>query len=271
MDRSDHNLTKAAAAACTIVLLIGINCSKELAVRRDKKITIPENILKDYRSRNWERRLNAVITISKYTNLKDPLKAEILLYKATYDDHTAVRIEAIKGLSEYSSKIVIDRIKKIAKKGKNANEKWYALNALARYGDPDFAEIFLSGLKSKDWLIREISIKGILMIDSIKIKYKLIPVIIKAINDPNESVRIAALNNLDIKDKAIYKELIKKIKKKNYSKNTFLRAVLKALSGYKLDKSTRSKIINLLTHRNPAIRILALRVLKEEKVTIELR
>jgi hypothetical protein len=47
---------------------------------------------------------------------------------------------------------------------------------------------------------------------------------------------------------------------------TMLKGVLRAINGYSLDDSTRKKLTSLLMHPNRDIRVLAFRVLKNDKV-----
>ena len=89
--------------------------------------------------------------------------------------------------------------------------------------------------------------------------------------DTNISVRIALLNNLKVKSLDIYVSIINKFEISSMKKinTSLLRATLKALKGYRLDLRTREKVIELLGHRDKNIRILALRVLKQEKLINE--
>lgn len=256
-----------------ILLIISLFACKESLIISEKKENrkVIEKYAKQYESKNWEERIEAIQNISKYSNSTDTDIVKKILIQATYDIHLSVRVEALKGLAGLPSINAMARIVKLATTEDNDNVRWYALHALAYYRDSTSAPIFIIGLKSKDWLIREISIKGILMINDLSEKYKMIPYIVKAIKDPNNSVKITTLKYLDIKDDKIYNEIIKIFNKHIDSGNTQFKASLMAMRGYKLDEKTREKVINLLTHENREIRILALRILKEEKITLKLK
>ena len=66
----------------------------------------------------------------------------------------------------------------------------------------------------------------------------------------------------------IYKEIIKIFNKEIKKRSKLFKASLNALKGYTLDKQTREKIISLLSDINKEIRIIALRVLKEEQTIL---
>jgi len=87
--------------------------------------------------------------------------------------------------------------------------------------------------------------------------------IIKGINDKNIAVKIAILLNIKIKDQLLY-DKISEIIQNRKTKTSLLEAALIAIVGYTLDDVTKERIVELLTHRNKKIRILSLRVLKEQ-------
>jgi HEAT repeat protein len=185
---------------------------------------------------------------------------------AAKDPSSSVRIEAVKGLVVLKSEKALDAIKKIASDDKEGNVRWYAIKELHAFKDPSIAEIYIKGLASDDWLIREESIKGILEMDDATIKAKMIPCIIKAINDPSSSVVFTTLHEVKIKDAGLYQAIADKFNSCSDYNYSLLEASLIALNGYRLDPKTREKVINLLVHDNIHIRLLALRVLKKDKI-----
>jgi len=255
----------------TAALLLLISCGRDALIDQqmmdEKSITSAEI---QYDSKNWQIRKRAIENLAVSINRESPNpRAVRLILKATYDIYPSVKIEALNSLSGIYTEEVYERVVKIASSENNPNVKWYALNSLAMFKNPMSAPVFIKGFRSSDWLIREASIKGMLMIEDITTKRQLTPYIVMGINDPVMSVQIVTLKNSDIYNKTIYREIKKNFYRKKTG-NSLLNASLIAIKGYKLDQATREKIINLLTHHNTRTRILALRVLKEEQKLIEL-
>jgi len=217
--------------------------------------------VKDYNSENWETRLNALKRISRYSNTVYAKNSFLLIIIATEDSHSEIRIEALKILKVMKAPAAEERIRSIALSDTNSNVKYFAFSALEGYGNIKNEKAFLTGLNDKDWLVKESALKGLMKINDPDIQKKHLPVIIKAINDKNISIRITALSNLAIKDPLIYAELTKIINN-NESGSTILEAVLRCIKGYKLDEITRKKIIQLLTHKEKQVRLLSLQILK---------
>ncbi len=220
-----------------------------------------------YAAGNWLQRLEAVKEIVKfYGPEKNTLIIGTLLV-ALNDPYTSIRIEALKGLARCRDQNTHAVIRKIAADDeKNPDVRWYALRALRVFKDPADIDVFVKGLQSKDWIIREVSIKGLCVMDDATIKKNLIPYIIKGINDPETSVTITTLRWLKTKDEKFYTAIVDKFNTCNEYNYSMLKACLIALKGYKLDEKTKQKIINLLVHPNIRIRILALRVLKKDQM-----
>ncbi len=238
--------------------------SKRIIIEEKKKRRDIGLVVYKYKSGNWEERIDAVDEISGYDTHPHSVRALRLLVEATYDNHSAVRIEAIKKLAGFPSLVSTNRLSELALEENNSNEKWYALRVLALYRDPLLAPVFINGLKSSDWLIRDISISGILMLDKTFLEKSMLSQIILALRDPALRVRLTTLNSLKVKNKVLYNE-IKQILEENMKKKVLIIASLKALKGYRLDPETRNRIIHYLTDNNSEIRILALRVLQEEE------
>jgi HEAT repeat protein len=249
------------------IAFFNLNCSKNLVeIKKKKDKNQISKIILQLKSKNWEKRVGEIGKFSKYYVRKNNRKIiEPYLIDLTYDIHPIVVIEALKVLSIASSPKVLNRIMEIAGNSKNNNIRWYALKVLSKFRDPVSISIFIKGLKNEDWIIREVSIKGLLLISKKNQNRFIVPSIVKAINDESRSVQLAVFNNIKLKDKRIYKEIIKFLNnKKYYQERTLVIALLKAIKGYRLDSKTKNNIISMLTSRNKKIRIYALRVLKED-------
>lgn len=238
--------------------MIVISCSHDMSFKRDFDYN---QYKKNFKNSNWIQRKDILLQVSKYSTSNT---TRLLIY-ATDDEHPEVQSTALMYLGKYIPPDAKLKIREIAKYAKNDNIRWYALLVLAKYRDPESASIFIYGLNNNDWLIREASIKGLLMIEDQKIRYRTIPIVIKALKDKRINVKLAALEFVNIKDKRIYRVisrmLLYNIKREN---NTIIQAILKALNGYIIDKKIRKSVINLLIHPNKDIRVYALRVLKRE-------
>jgi HEAT repeat protein len=245
-------------------------CVSHIACMRAGNIKIQDraqfnSYVKLYQSDNWETRRKAIAALAEL----DYSLVEDILIQAADDIHPLVRIEALKGLSRSAGSKVLGKIKIIAEYDKNNNVRWYALKALTVYKDPAAASVFVKGFSSEDWLIREESIKGMLMIDDFAIKYVSVPFVIAALEDQNINVKLTALEYLNFKDERIYSVLVESIDRDITGENTILKALLRAIKGYKLDPATKKKIASLLTHPNLDIRLLAFRALKADAVLLK--
>lgn len=243
--------------SCSLMLFI--SCSHDMGLKRDFDYN---EYKKSYENSNWLQRKDILLRASRYSSSNTTR----LLLLAIDDKHPEVQSDALLHLGKYLPPEAKEKVRELARHAKNDNIRWYALLVLARYQDPKSASIFIYGIRDKDWLIREASIKGLLRIDDRETQYKSIPVIIKSLRDQRINVKLAALEMLRIRDKKLYAVisvmLHQNIKREN---NTMIQATLKALNGYIIDKKTRKKLINLLVHPNKDIRVYAFRVLKREK------
>lgn len=245
--------------------LVYISCNKSAAELRDNdkiKNKINDSLLL-YSSDNWEDREKAVINLYSYKNSFYSRNILLFFLKATEDRHSAVRIKAVNGLHLMPDPVALDRLKIIAKEDPKANVRWHAIQALSDYRIKENEAIFVESFKSKDWIIREAAIIGLLKINNPKSQIRNILLIKDGLNDPVISVRLATLQNLELKNDLFYPD-ITKIIIDNKSSHSILKAALFAIKGYKLDYNTRDKLISLLTHYDREIRIGAFRALKEE-------
>ncbi len=242
-----------------ILLLFG-GCSRELITIEERNAV--EALCLSYNSKNWETRRETIRHICSY----DITPVGEILIAALNDTHPGVRIEALKCIGEMKLSKAKRTVRHIAEFENDNNIKLYAIQSLAKYRDPFSAPVFAKGLQSDDWLIREESIKGILMINDLLIQQTSVPYVLQALVDERINVRLAALENVKIKHEKIYSELSLIINDpENSKKIILLKAALKAINGYLLDMDTRARIVDLLTHPDKDMRILALGALKKDK------
>jgi HEAT repeat protein len=249
-------------AAITALSIAGCNIIQRAELIRRQNV---RNAANKYATGDWIERGKAVREIIKYYG---PEKNDLIvgtLLVAIQDPYPSVRIEALKGFYRFKLESSHDVIRKTISEDKSAEVRRYALRALRAFKDPVDVDIFIRGFHSEDWLIREESIKGLLVMNDETIKARLIPIIISAMNDPAISVSITTLRRLKTKDDKLYQAITEKFNSETEYNYSLLEATLIALKGYKLDEKTRARVINLLVHQNITIRLLALKVLKKEK------
>lgn len=260
----------------TLVLLIYlqilffISCISSNRFSNDAKIEKNiTNAVNNYNSDNWEKRLESIKSISKYTNSIYAKNTMLLVIRALDDSHSAVRIEALKILKIMKVPAAEEKIGTIALTDNNYNARSFAFSALSEFRNINNENIFLKGLENKDWLVRESSLIGLMKINDPEIQIKHIDIILKSIKDKNVSIKLACISNLVIKDPLIYAELSKIINNKK-SDLYILKTALNKIKGYKIDDKTKDRIITLLTHRDKEIRILSLKALQQEEIIIPL-
>jgi hypothetical protein len=261
-----HLKMKTLLSLCALFLALtfaGCNMLQKAEIIRKQNV---RNAANKYATGNWLERREAVNEIIKYYG---PEKNELIigtLLVALSDPHEAVRIAALTDLARFKLEATHAVIKKIAAEEENTDTRWYALKALKIFRDPADIDAFIKGFQSDDWLIREESVKGFLVMDDESIRSRLMPQILSAINDSRESIAITTLRRLKTKDERLYKAIIDKFSKLTKFNYSLIEATLTALNGYRLDEKTRALTINLLVHPNIKIRLLALKVLKNEKI-----
>ena len=242
---------------------VGCNMIQKAEIMRRQNV---RNEANRYATGNWVERRQAVREIAKYYG---PEKNELIigiLYVALQDPHPLVRIDALNGLYRLKLESTHVAVKNIAADEKDPNVRMYAIKALRVFRDPSDIDIFIKGFQDDDWLIREESIKGLLVMNDITVKSRLIPYIIAAINDPRASIAITTLRRLKTKDEKLYTVIVNKFNSNTKNKYSLIEATLIGLYGYKLDDKTKTKVINLLVHPNLNIRLLALKVLRNDKI-----
>ncbi len=239
--------------------LVFLQCAGPLIVDRDRDYA--EKLIRQMESKNWQQREQAAEELALYPG-KESTAA---LVDALDDRHGAVIIQALQSLAPRTSPEALPEIRKLAKNHRSPNVRWYALQALAGYEDALNAPVFLDGLQSDDWLIREASIIGLLKVEDYGTRYVCLPAIVETLNDLSTSVQIAAMNHLSLIDDRIYNILVSKIKEGSDSSPAVMGAALGALGDYRLDAETHERVVELLGHQNRNIRLMALRLLKRNK------
>ena len=252
------------------LVLLFYSCSS----RQDRVGEIPlpviESAEQNLDDENWETRKKAVMELSNYMAGRHKERVESDMLRASHDSHDEIRIEVIRVFMKQPSPVFRQRLVEMSD-DPGANVRWYALQSLSAYGDPEAAPVFINGLSSEDWLIREASITGLLKIKDPSLQEEIIPHILLALQDENLSVRIAALENLTIKDQRLYPAITSLLITGKQKGPTVLIPVLNALRGYMLERDAKDVVISMLTHPNSEIRMASFRVLREDKALREKR
>ena len=247
-----------------------ISCSSTARFSDDAEIQNNiKSAVNNYNSDNWEIRLKSIRSVSKYSDSIYAKNSMLLVIKALDDSHSSIRIEALKILRKIKAPAAEEKIRAIALTDMNSNARYYAFAALGEYRNIKNETAFIKGLESRDWLVREAALSGLMGINDPEIQIKYIDIILNAMKDKNVSIKLACISSLTIKDPLIYSELSKIINNKK-SSLYLLKAALKQIKGYKIDDKTKNRLISLLTHRDKEIRILSLQALKLEEVIIPL-
>lgn len=234
-----------------IVLSFAVSCTRPVITQPEIKKS--SEYLEMYKSGDWTVRKTAIQKLSKF-NDQESIDALIV---ATNDSHSAVVIEALRALRRHKPAKALDRITELAEKSTHPNIRWHAIRTLGFYKDPTSAVIFAKGMNDEDWLIREESIKGLLKINDYSIRFISIPYILQALEDPSNTVKLAALKYLRIKDPRIYQKLSKILLDSQDYQQKIIEETLIALKSYELDEVTKEKVIYYLTHQNQKIRLAA--------------
>jgi HEAT repeat protein len=256
-----------ALAAALALAAAGCSLMQKAEVIRKQNIN---NAARKYTAGAWPERVAAVQEIIKYYGQKKNSLIVSTLALASRDPHPAVRIEAAKAISRMPTDQATKMLRTIAADDGNGNVRWAALRILRARNDPSNIDVFTKCFTSEDWLLREEAILGILALDDAVIKDRLVPLVIKALNDPSTSVSLSVLAHIRVKDDRIYRAITARFIAATEFQYSLLEASLLALDGYRLDPKTREKVINLLVHDNVRIRLLALRVLKKDKMMKEI-
>ncbi len=247
-----------------ILVLFPNGCKRNLLKTEKANIERIKSEVKNYLTTNWEKRLKTVKELTKYENKNDNRILEFSLIAASRDNHPEVRIEALKGLAKLKTEEALPRIREMALSDPSDNVRWYAFKALSLYSDPGLINVFIQGFNDDDWLIKEASLVGILLIDDESVYRKKITYTVLALRGSIESIQKTALETCNIQSPEIFREIKKIFLELENRDYTMLKAVLKALDGYKIDDETKDRLVELLLHSNREIRLLSLSVLKTD-------
>ena len=273
------------AVALFVTLSVTLNsCDIRNLQKEQAELKILDQVVeKEYSQRHWDKRVQAVSRITLYLSGKNEKQISLIksspeysqlvdqLISFSHDIHGAVRIEVLKVFSLIRPEKAYPRISEMAMNDASGNVQWYALKTLALYQNENSSQIFSEKLRSDDWVLREASIIGILMLNTEFQKSSLLPVICSTIEDPNESVSSTALSLVTIREPEIYQSVVKVFRKKEKFSTKMLTAMMRALNGFILEADIKKRVISCLTHHDKNVRILALRVLKREKALKKLR
>jgi HEAT repeat protein len=267
----------AIAAAVTAMVLV-CSCThnaREYGIAGQTQ-SLAHEVQKRYADRRWDRRQDAIALITAFLSRKPPEERSLLSTAAEYsrladqlviacsDTHSSVRIESLKALALAPPVKAFNRISELALHDPNDNARWYALKALAQYRNDKTLDVFIRSYASNDWVLREASVRGMLMLNQEALKKTLTPIMVRAIEDPNESVSATALADITLRNPQIYRAISRVFMKKPRPTTNYLIAVMRALDGFILEDNIRKRVIDYLNHSNRDVRILALRVLKKE-------
>lgn len=250
---------------CILILFVlTTGCSRTSLTSGDPvaKEIITRSI-RQYSSENWEIRKLSVARAANYTDSAYTKNLVLFFLMASNDPHPLVRVEALRALKKMRAESAMVKIRYHALYDPDVTARWTAYTALEEYHSAENESAFITGCRDSDWLIRESAVRGLLGIDDPVVQNRNIDLVISMINDSNISVRIETLNNLKYKDQRIYTEISRIINNKKMGR-TVLRSALIAVAGYRLDTTTRKRLIRLLTHSSSEIRILAYRALKKD-------
>ncbi len=263
------DIKKTALSFIYAAALTTSSCSFTNALQQDNEAakTSVSSSITDYSSGDWETRLAAVKRTSEFSDTVYARNVLNLMLQAASDYHPAVQIEAIKSLKKMKSYSSLEKLRELTMTDPDHNVRRAAITALHDYASADNSDIFLAGIESRDWLIREASYVGLLKIKPDDIQKNYIGKIIKGMKDPNLSVKLAVLTNVKIKDPLLYNEISGIINRKRTGVS-LLKGALVAVNGYTFDDKTRNRLLGLLTHRNRDVRILSLQALKREKIEL---
>lgn len=244
-------------AGCSSKALLEMKAQKEA-------VSAIDACYKAYESPDWRVRQKAITDVAAFSPKYQ--EANNLLMQGTADPYNQVCLIALESLTETKPPSAFYRIADLSRTTTDKMICWKALLALSEYHDPDAAPYFALALRDNEWLIREAAIVGLLKIDDQAVEYASVPYIVDSLKDKNLSVRLSTLNNLKIQDKRIYQVISAELmNEKNENKITYMKALLKGVNGYKLDKLTNERLIKLLDNQNLDIKLLTFKALKKNE------
>ncbi len=254
----------------TQIILLGMVLSAQFACLMSSKPellrepALLSEIKSGLSSSDWNERLKSVRKLISTEGFSRFDESEKMILAVSYDTHSLIRVEAASGLSTLPGKAALQRLVYMALNDESDNVRWYSLCSLSGRNGEEVFDAFLQSADSEDTLIREAAFRGINRHPDIELKRKNLKTILRGITDGAAQVRIAAMTDIGFQSEEIYRSLKNNLKMKGQS-SRHIAAALHALAGYSFDNDTREYIINILTGKNPELRLAALRVLKSEK------
>ncbi len=243
--------------------------NKQITESEQKKIFTNEikQLEKQYESKIWTERKEAVIKCSEYPSERTMR----LLINATNDTHNTIIAEALMQLSFYKTDEAYNTLLTFCE-NKNLSDivRISAIKGISKYKTPKAVPVFLTNIQDKNAQIREASYAGLLVIENKKTENLSIEYILLGLSDTNTNVQMAVLDNIRIKNPLIYKVFKDFVTSpENYNKNTMMIKVLSNLVGYDIDEELEISLRTLLVNNNVEIRLLTLKVLKNQPKNIK--
>ena len=248
---------------CIIIISFNISCFFRSQTIFEKFPQLLVEIKSDLESDRWDIRLLGLKKLYDTNEYKEFPESKQLILTASFDEQTLVRIEAIHMLTELKTPSATNRIMTLAENDINDNVRWEAIISLGILKERRAIPLLIEAAKSEDWLIREAAYKSINKIAISSDQEELNHIIVNGILDSVNSVKCAALDNIPFHHPNIY-NAIKSILLQSNISQTLLIACLNAIPGYALDTTVKELIISYLTNKNPEIRIIDLKALKQD-------
>ncbi len=249
------------------LFLISSCISGNLSQDDEKKISKEIVSIKNkYQKSDWEDKIRLIKNIGEYKNSKShDIVLQFLLEALSREPHSRVKIEVLKELEYFNDVKIIPTVSETADDNPDKNVKWHAYSLLGKLGHIQDKQIFISGIKNTDWLVREAALIAMLKASTEDEQKNLKSYIISGLKSHRISTVISTMESIKIQDREIFDILKKMI----FQKNTpleILRGALKGINGYSLDSETEEKLNDLLLHWDSTVRILSLRALKKNQL-----
>ena len=266
-----------ALVAIATFLAASTGCDRNYRKKSAELKALLDTAQREYSARRWDLRKKAIAGVRAFfqgVDARDPAQFEKtkeyrmigdFLATSSRDIYASVRIESLKAIAILRYEPAFDRVGEMALNDQDDNVRWQAVETLSLYRSEKSIDILTRTLRSDDWVIREASIRGMLMLDESVQRGRLIPYISEAMLDPNDNVSRLALAGTGIRDQQLYKTTADVFRARKKPSIKMLTALMRSLDGYILEDDIRKKVIDLLSHKDNKVRVLALRVLKKEK------
>ncbi|HOW81393.1 MAG TPA: HEAT repeat domain-containing protein, partial [Spirochaetota bacterium] len=206
-----------ALVAIATFLAASTGCDRNYRKKSAELKALLDTAQREYSARRWDLRKKAIAGVRAFfqgVDARDPAQFEKtkeyrmigdFLATSSRDIYASVRIESLKAIAILRYEPAFDRVGEMALNDQDDNVRWQAVETLSLYRSEKSIDILTRTLRSDDWVIREASIRGMLMLDESVQRGRLIPYISEAILDPNDNVSRAALAGAAIRDQQLYK------------------------------------------------------------------